>query len=128
MSAAAVEVDTSSPVPPYEQVRAQLADLVAAGVLAGGDRLPPIRQLAADLGLAPGTVGRAYRELEAAGLIRTGRGGGTRVVAAPRPDVELAAYADAYVRAGRALGATDADLLDAARAATRRPAPGHTDA
>ena len=79
----AVGVDTLSPVPPYEQVRAQLAELVAGGVLGPGDRLPPIRQLAADLGIAPGTVARAYRLLESAGLVRTGRGGGTRVVADP---------------------------------------------
>jgi DNA-binding transcriptional regulator YhcF (GntR family) len=104
-------------------VRAQLADLVAGGVLRPGDRLPPIRQLAADLGLAPGTVGRAYQLLEAAGLVRTGRGGGTRVVPGPTPDPDLAAHADAYVAAGRAAGAGDAELLDAVRAATRRAGP-----
>lgn len=119
----AVVVDTTSPVPPYEQVRAQLADLVAAGVLARDDRLPPIRQLAADLGIAPGTVARAYVLLEAAGLVRTGRGGGTRVVADPPvTPSDLAIHADAYVRAGRAAGADDAGLVDAVRAALRRSA------
>ena len=113
--------DPGSPVPPYEQVRAQLADLVAAGVLARDDRLPPIRQLAADLGIAPGTVARAYGLLEAAGLVRTGRGGGTRVVADPPVTrAGLAEHADAYVAAGRAGGAGDAELVDAVRAAVRR--------
>ena len=54
-----VSIDTTSPVPPYEQLRAQLHDLVAGGELAAGTRLPPIRQLAGDLGLAVNTVGRA---------------------------------------------------------------------
>jgi GntR family transcriptional regulator len=117
---AEITVDPAAPTPPYEQVRAQLADLVAAGLLAPGDRLPPIRQLAADLGLAVGTVARAYRLLEAAGLVRTGRGGGTRVVDGPAPDPGLAVLADTYVRAARTTGADDTTLLDAVRAAARR--------
>ena len=125
---AEVVVDTTSPVPPYEQVRAQLADLVAAGVLGPGDRLPPIRQLAADLGLAAGTVARAYRLLEAAGLVRTARGSGTRVRSGHAPDPTLAEHADGYVRAARATGATEAELLDAVRAAARRTDPRPADA
>jgi DNA-binding transcriptional regulator YhcF (GntR family) len=58
-----------------------LADLIESAVLQPGDRLPPLRQLAADLGLAVGTVARAYRELESAGLISSRHGGGTRVTA-----------------------------------------------
>ena len=83
MSDPAVRVDTTSQVPPYEQIRAQLAALILTGRLTAGERLPTVRQLAADLGLAPGTVARAYRELEAAELIRTRRGAGTRVAALP---------------------------------------------
>lgn len=45
-------IDTAGPVPPYEQVRVQLAELIQHGVLAPGSRLPPVRQLAADLRLA----------------------------------------------------------------------------
>jgi DNA-binding transcriptional regulator YhcF (GntR family) len=119
----AVEVDTLSPVPPYEQVRAQLAELVSGGVLGPDDRLPPIRQLAADLGIAPGTVARAYRLLESAGLVRTGRGGGTRVVAdppVPLARADLSGPADTYVRAGRDAGAEDGELLAAVRSALRR--------
>ncbi|MEU0008023.1 GntR family transcriptional regulator [Streptomyces sp. NPDC006314] len=83
MSGAAVRVDTTSPVPPYEQIRAQLADLIGSGRPAEGERLPTVRQLASDLGLAAGTVARAYRELETASLIRTRRGAGTRVALSP---------------------------------------------
>jgi GntR family transcriptional regulator len=75
-----VEVDAQSPVPPYEQLRAQITTLAASGVLRGGDRLPTIRQLAGDLGLAPGTVARAYTELEAAGVLTTRGRRGTFVV------------------------------------------------
>lgn len=76
MNGPAVHVDTASPVPPYEQIRAQLAALITTGRMPEGERLPTVRQLAADLGLAAGTVARAYRELEAASLIRTRRGAG----------------------------------------------------
>lgn len=76
-----VRIDPDAPVPPYEQLRAQVAALIVSGSLAVGHRLPPIRQLAADLGLAPGTVARAYRELEAAGLVRSQGRRGTRVQA-----------------------------------------------
>jgi GntR family transcriptional regulator len=64
-----LSVDLGSPLPPYEQVRGQIATMAASGVLPAGTRLPTIRQLAADLDLAPGTISRAYRELEAAGII-----------------------------------------------------------
>jgi DNA-binding transcriptional regulator YhcF (GntR family) len=59
-----LEVDPRSPVPPYVQLRQQVTALVLGGALAAGDRLPAIRQLANDLGLASRTVARAYRELE----------------------------------------------------------------
>ena len=53
-----LQVDTSSPIPPYEQIRAQIQAMVTSGALGAGTRLPPIRQLAGDLGLATNTVGR----------------------------------------------------------------------
>lgn len=76
-----LSVDPDSPVPPYEQIRAQIASMVASGVLVDGTRLPPIRQLADDLGLAGGTVARAYRELEDQGAIVTRGRHGTFVQA-----------------------------------------------
>jgi GntR family transcriptional regulator len=120
MRDSAVHVDTTSQVPPYEQIRAQLAALIRTGRLAAGERLPTVRQLAADLGLAPGTVARAYRELEAAELIRTRRGAGTRVAALPSEpqahDVtQLATLARDFTSAARALGAHTEDILTAVR-------------
>jgi GntR family transcriptional regulator len=74
-----ITVDDASPTPPFEQIRAQVENQILLGTLANGQRLPTVRQLAADLGLAAGTIARAYAALEVAGLIVTGRGAGTRV-------------------------------------------------
>ncbi|WP_306332602.1 GntR family transcriptional regulator [Streptomyces sp. KL118A] len=122
----AVRVDTTSPVPPYEQIRAQLSALITTGRLPEGERLPPVRQLAADLGLAAGTVARAYRELESASLIHTRRGAGTRVAPLPAgtslPDpAQLAALALQFTTAARALGADEAEALRAVREAWGAP-------
>ena len=69
-------VDPKSAVPPFEQLRVQFRDLVASGDLVPGTRLPTVRRLAEDLGLAPNTVARTYRELETDGIIETrGRNG-----------------------------------------------------
>ena len=104
-------VDPADPTPPYEQLRRQLAALVARGALAPGDRLPSLRQLAGDLGLAVGTVARTYRELEAEGLLVSRRGGGTRVAdgAHPRP-ARLRALAVGFRREARALGFSDEEI------------------
>lgn len=81
-----VELDEASPVPPYEQIRAQVAAMIGSGALPPGTRLPPIRQLAGDLGLAVNTVARAYRELEAGRLVTSRVRTGT--VVAPRTPQE----------------------------------------
>jgi DNA-binding transcriptional regulator YhcF (GntR family) len=71
-----IAIDSRSATPPYEQLRAQFMDEVTSGALAAGTRIPTVRKLAEDLGLAPNTVARAYRELEADGFIETrGRNG-----------------------------------------------------
>ncbi|PZE23694.1 GntR family transcriptional regulator [Curtobacterium sp. MCBD17_013] len=75
-----VAIDAGGRVPPYEQVRSQIAAQIAAGYLVDGERLPSVRGLAGELRLAPGTVAKAYGLLEEAGLVTTARGGGTRVV------------------------------------------------
>lgn len=70
-----VVLDDKSLIPPYEQLRLQIAALIASRSLKDGERLPAIRQLAGDLGIAPGTVARTYRELEVLGLVRTKKKG-----------------------------------------------------
>ena len=66
-----VRIDPDSPIPAFEQLRQQIERMIASGVLAASSRLPTIRQLAKDLDLAPGTVARAYQELERVGAIAT---------------------------------------------------------
>lgn len=116
-----IRVDSGAPVPPFEQIRTQFADLISVGRLREGDRLPPVRQLASDLGLANNTVVRAYRELESAGLVHSRRGSGTRVAAstpgAAGDDARatLAGHARDFASAARLLGATDEDALAAIR-------------
>ncbi|MFJ4783764.1 MULTISPECIES: GntR family transcriptional regulator [unclassified Streptomyces] len=121
MTPVLVRVDVSSAVPPYEQVRIQIADLILSGQLPQDERLPTVRQLAADLGLAVATVARSYRELEAAGLVTSRRGAGTRVTFAarntPALDEQLAQAARVFVTTGRGLAASDDQLLAAVRLA-----------
>jgi len=64
-------IDPDSAVPPFEQLRSQVATRVAHGDLPPGTRLPTVRQTASDLRLAVNTVARAYRELEADGVVVT---------------------------------------------------------
>ena len=74
-----VHVDPADPTPVYEQLRAQVARMVASGVLTEGTRLPTIRQLAADLGLAKGTVAKAYEALLRDGVVEAAGRRGTVV-------------------------------------------------
>jgi DNA-binding transcriptional regulator YhcF (GntR family) len=71
-----VSIDTASPTPVYEQLRSQIQRLIASGQLPVGARLPTIRQLAADLGLASATVSRVYELLAHDGwVVGAGRRG-----------------------------------------------------
>jgi len=109
---AGISVDLGCPTPPYEQIRLQISVLIAAGGLAAGTRLPAVRRLAADLGLAAGTVARAYKELEQAGLIETRRRNGTVVVGLPAhgsPDTDVRGSGDAG-SGGAGSGGTAAEL------------------
>jgi DNA-binding transcriptional regulator YhcF (GntR family) len=79
-----ITVDPNSPTPPFEQIRIAIRQLVATGALPVGSRLPTVRRLAADLGIAPGTVGRAFRELEVEGILESRGRHGTHVKGPPR--------------------------------------------
>ena len=68
-----LSVRLDSPVPIGEQILAGIRALIALGTLNPGDELPPVRQLAGDLGVNLNTVARAYRALESDGLVRTAR-------------------------------------------------------
>ena len=120
---AGITVNLGSATPPYEQIRAQISQLIALGTLAPGTRLPTVRSLAADLGIAAGTVARTYRELEQSGLIETRRRNGTVVAGTPAagtvpetpaPEtvaVDVTAAVERYIAEGRKAGFDDAALL-----------------
>lgn len=115
----AVRIDLDSTTPHYEQLRAQIAALVAAGDLTDGQRLPTVRALANDLGIAPGTVARTYRDLEAAGLVTTRRRVGT-LVTAPPATLSRAAVTEAaarFVQLARDHALTDTEIRDVVAAA-----------
>ena len=113
-----ITIDPGSALPPYEQVRSQFAGQISDRVLAVGTRLPTVRQLAADLGLAVNTVARAYRELEEAGLVETRGRAGTFVSAAgERSRAAAATAAREYATAVRALGLDRAEALRIVEAA-----------
>ena len=76
-----------------------------------GTRLPTVRELAGQLGLAVNTVARAYRELESAGVLETRGRFGTFVARVDRADTAMATAAHTYVTAAKALGIDKADAL-----------------
>ncbi len=80
-----IHVSPADGLPVYKQIFNQVKYLVASGVLAPGEELPPIRALAEQLVINPNTVARAYRELEHAGLVFKRGTAGTYVSDAPSP-------------------------------------------
>lgn len=107
-----IVIDAASAVPAYEQIRSQVAARVHDGTLRPGAALPTVRRLAADLGLATNTVARAYRELEAEGLLRTAGRRGTTVADAPlTPAARAQAAALVYLETTGRLGIPRAEAL-----------------
>ncbi len=105
-----ITIDTSLAEPPYDQIKRQIAALVADGRLTPGDKLPTVRRLADDLGLAPNTVARAYRELEAAGVIDTRGRAGSFISGDERSRAARQAAAE-FAQRSRDLGLSDAEAI-----------------
>ncbi|WP_404285975.1 GntR family transcriptional regulator [Glutamicibacter arilaitensis] len=84
---------TESGTPLVDQIQDQILGLITSGLLAADQKLPSVRQLASDLGVAPGTVAKAYSALEREGFLVTRTGSGTRVSvkASATPSAVLAA-------------------------------------
>jgi GntR family transcriptional regulator len=117
-------LDLQSGVPVYRQIIDQVRTGMASGLLAAGDQLPTVRQLAVDLAINPNTVARAYRELELGGLLETHQGTGSFISAQKikRADAErerqlAQIMGDCVSRAG-AMGFTVDDLIDFLRKPT----------
>lgn len=112
----ALRIDPGDPAAPFEQLKQQLAAAVDDGRLAAGDKLPTVRGLAEQLGLAPNTVARAYRELEASGVVDT-RGRSGTFVAGPSASRAAREAAAAYAARARALGLSGDDAVALVRRA-----------
>ncbi|QCQ90092.1 GntR family transcriptional regulator [Rhodococcus sp. SGAir0479] len=105
-----IEIDHDSAVPPFEQLRVQILGLVRSEELVAGTKIPTVRKLAADLGIAPNTVARTYRELEQLGVIETRGRLGSFVAASGDPTRAKAQQAASeYVATVRRLGISDED-------------------
>jgi DNA-binding transcriptional regulator YhcF (GntR family) len=114
------QVDDTSEQSIYEQIVAQAQEAVATGKLQPGERLPTVRQLADELDIAPGTVARAYSELERLGVVITEGKRGTRVAERERPAIPqserpamLVGLLRPVVVAAFHLGATGPELREA---------------
>lgn len=99
-----LRVDSESRTPIFDQLRLAVIDAVRGGRLATGSRLPTVRELAGELGLAVNTVARAYRELEAAGIVETRGRQGSFIARRDPTDAAMAAAAHTYAQAARGLG------------------------
>lgn len=104
-------LDPSSDVPPYEQLRVQIASRAASGDLPAGTKLPTVRALAADLHLAVNTVAKAYRALETDGVVATEGRRGT-FIASATDTTEAREAATAYAALARRHGLTRAEALN----------------
>ena len=122
-----IRLDDASPVPRFEQLRAQLSVMISVGRLAPGSQLPTVRALADQLGLAPGTVARTYRELKQSGAVLANGRAGT-VVAEEPPQSEavadkkrrIADAADRYVAELTELGESPEAIEAALASAIKR--------
>jgi GntR family transcriptional regulator len=80
-----IRLESASGRPLYQQVVDQVKHMVAAGTLRSGDRLPTVRELAADLIVNPNTIAHAYQQLEREKVIETRRGLGSFVCESDSP-------------------------------------------
>ncbi len=118
--AVTLKIHIDDGAPPYEQVRAQISEQARSGALPVGYRLPTVRGLAGTLGLAANTVAKAYRALEADGVIETrGRNGTVIAAAGSAAQREAASAAQGYAERVRRLGLSEDEALAAVRDALR---------
>lgn len=110
-----IALDSKNAAPAYDQIREQIVGLIRIGDLLPGHRLPSIRQLAGDLGIAPGTVARAFTELESSGFITTGPTG-TIVRPGQTASEPIRTAADKLAQTSRTAGLTLDDAIAALRA------------
>ncbi|WP_242676905.1 GntR family transcriptional regulator [Rhodococcus sp. ABRD24] len=107
-------------MPPFEQLRVRILEMVQREELVAGTKIPTVRALAADLGVAPNTVARTYRELEQLGVIETrGRLGSFVAESGDPTRTKGQRAATDYVAAVRRLGISNEDAVAFVTAALR---------
>lgn len=106
-----VRIDQRASGALFDQLRTQVIDGIRDGRLPPGTRLPTVRELAGQLGLAVNTVARAYRELESSGILETRGRFGTFVARVDPVDQAMAAAAHNFASAAKAMGMGKADAL-----------------
>jgi len=114
-------VATSSALPLYVQISERLIREIAAGHLVDGARLPPEREMAAELGIAVGTLRKALRELEAKGLLERVQGSGNYIRS--KGEVE-SVYAFFRIELATGGGLPSAEVLSVKRLDKPKAAPG----
>ena len=110
-----ITINTRDPRPIYLQIKEGLCRLILTGVLAEGEKMPSVRELAGQLAINPNTIQRAYRELENEGFIYSLTGKGSFVaplqeVDHSRRDAKLAEFQSAAMELLQ-LGVTGAELM-----------------
>lgn len=106
-----IAIDLDSPASPSEQIQQQVALGIRTGELRVGDRLLPIRHLARALGLAAGTVARAYAALEHDGIVQTNGRGGTTITGRVESYPEVLDKATELAELARAAGLAKSELM-----------------
>jgi DNA-binding transcriptional regulator YhcF (GntR family) len=114
-----IVVDFDDALAPYEQLRAQVSEQARSGKLPVGYRLPTVRGLAGELGLAANTVAKAYRALEADGVIETRGRNGTFVAAGDAAGRAAASAAQEFAERALRLGLSEEEAVRAVKEAVR---------
>lgn len=110
--------------PIYQQLMEQLTEQIVSGQLGAGDKVPPVRELAAEAGVNPNTMQRALAELETRGLVRTQRTAGRTVtddaqaIASARRALAMRSARE-FLAAAHALGLTNEEAAELLAAAIR---------
>ncbi len=115
-----IDIDHNSSTAPFDQLRLEIIEQVHSGRLIAGTKIPTIRALAVEVGLAPNTVAKAYRELGEQGVIETRGKQGTFIAAGADPiraGAEKAATG--YVQELRHVGVSDEEILGFVQSALR---------
>lgn len=121
-----LRIDPSAAEPIFSQIVSAVKRAAAEGRLRAGDRLPTVRELAAELVVNPNTVARAYQQLEAEGVTLSRRGAGTVLAERPSPlraderQRRLRAAFDQALSEALHIGCGEAELRAAFDAALRR--------